>query len=101
MKVYVYRDPQFARAGNTVVAAAPMGAVVKAFGGGGVKNTAGLHAVFHGAIVYQEHPGSDCYLGVWGARKVAKFKAALRKHEQDVEVVQSAPPARLAWYGTE
>jgi hypothetical protein len=101
VKVYVFRDPHFAPAGDTVIAAAPLDSVVRAFGGGGIKNTDGLHAVFGGAIVFQEHAGAECYLGVWGARKAAKFKATIKRHEQDVEIVESAPPAKLAWYQTE
>jgi hypothetical protein len=100
MKVYVFRDAHFAPAGDTVVAAAPRDAVIRAFGGGGIKDTGGLHAAFGGAAVFQDDRNADCYLGVWGARKAAKFKAAIRKHEE-IEIVEAAPPAKLAWYQTE
>jgi hypothetical protein len=101
VKIYVFRDKRFAPAGDTVVAAASKDAVIKAFGGGGIKDTDGLQAVFGGAAVFQESPGADCFLGVWGSRKAAKFKATLKEHQQGIEVVESPPPARLAWYQTE
>jgi hypothetical protein len=101
VKIYVFRDKHFAPAGDTIVAAAPKDAVIRAFGGGGIKGTDGLQAVFRGAAVFQESPETDCYLGVWGSRKAAKFRTALKEREQDVEIVESPPPASLAWFQTE
>jgi hypothetical protein len=48
--VYVFREPRFAPAGDTVVCAAPLDLVVSVYGGGGLKGEGGLSAAFGGAI---------------------------------------------------
>ena len=97
--VYVFRDPHFAPARDTVACAAPIEEVVKVYGGGGLLNTAGLISVFRGAAVYRDSNGKT-YLGVWGARKAAKFRGALRRQDVELAVIEATPPARLVWYST-
>jgi len=98
--VFVFRDPHFAPAGNTVASAAPVDAVVSVYGGGGTKQSGGLSAVFGGVAVYRDDKSGAYYLGVWGARKAAKFRSALRRSGLEVETVKAPPPGRLAWYST-
>ena len=38
------------------------------------------------------------HLGVWGARKTAKFRNALKQSGVEVEIIKSPPPGRLVWY---
>jgi len=92
--LHIYRDPHFAPAGDTVVAAAPLDVVVDAYGGGGLVGEAGLSAAFGGAIVFKNHLTGACFLGIWGKRNAARFKAALEA-QGDVEVIDGPPPARL------
>ena len=98
--VYVFRDPHFAPAADTIVSAAPLEAVVKAYGRGGHKDTAGLIAAFGGAAVFRDDATEQIHLGVWGARKASKFRADLRRSGVDVDLVKAPPPGRLAWYST-
>jgi hypothetical protein len=98
--LYVFRDSHFAPAGNTVVSAAPLDAVVKVYGGGGIRQTGGLSSAFGGAAVYRDDSTGEYCLGVWGARKAAKFCNALRQLGWEIEVVNTPPPGRLAWYET-
>jgi hypothetical protein len=91
--IYVYRDPHFAPAADTVVAAARLGVVVAVYGGG-VFGEGGLAAAFGGAIVFKDN-ASDCrFLGVWGKRNAARFRAALSAH-CPIQVIDEAPPAPL------
>jgi hypothetical protein len=96
--IYVFRDPHFAPAGDTFVSAAPLEAVVRVYGGGGIKDAGGLSAAFGGAAVYRDDATSKIHLGVWGARKTAKFRNALKQSGVEVEIIKSPPPGRLVWY---
>jgi hypothetical protein len=97
--IYLFRDPHFARAGNAVACVAPVDAVVRAYGGGGINDTGGLAKTFGGAAVFRDDAG-NVYLGVWGARKASKFRNALIKSGAEIEVSKERPPAKLAWYQT-
>ena len=98
--IYKFRDGSFATAVDTIVSAAPLHAVVAVYGGGGTKHTAGLAAVFGGAAVFRDDATGECHLGLWGARKAARFRKALKESGMDVEVIEAPPPGRLAWYQT-
>jgi hypothetical protein len=98
--IYVFRDPHFAPAGDTFVSAAPLEAVVRVYGGGGIKDTGGLSAAFGGAAVFRDDATGKYHLGVWGARKTAKFRNALKRSSVEVEIIKSPPPGRLVWYET-
>jgi hypothetical protein len=98
--VYLFRDPHFAPAGDTVVCVAPSGEVVKVYGGGGFSDSAGLDAAFAGAVAFRDDRSGNVYLGVWGARKAAKFRNALRQTGLKLELIKAAPPGRLVWYST-
>jgi hypothetical protein len=102
ISVYVFRDPHFSPAGDTVVTAAPVKAVVEVYGGGGLMQTAGLSAAFGGCAVYRQGiVGSGKYhLGVWGERKAAKFRQSLRNAEMEVEIIKSPPPGKLVLWQT-
>jgi len=39
-------------------------------------------------------------ISVWGARKAAKFRGALRRQDVELAVIEAVPPARLVWYST-
>ncbi len=101
--VYVFRDLHFSPAGDTVVTAAPLKAVVAVYGGGGVHKTAGLSAAFGGCAVYcQGVLGRDKYhLAIWGERKASKFRQSLRNAGIDVEIIKSKPPGRLIYFHTQ
>jgi hypothetical protein len=98
--IYVFRDPHFAPAGDTFVSAAPLEAVVRVYGGGGIKDTAGLSAAFGGAAVFRDDATGKYHLGVWGARKAAKFRNALKQSGVEIELIKRPPPGRLVWYET-
>ena len=100
IKIYVFRDKNFAPAGDTMVSAAPIEAVVSVYGGGGIKDTGGLVAAFDGAAVFREDSTGARHAGVWGARKASRFRNALRKSGLEIEVVNSPPPGRLVWYSS-
>ena len=97
VQVYVFRDPHFSPAGDTLVTAAPVKAVMAVYGGGGVMQTAGLSSVFGGCAVYRHGlPGRRKYhLAVWGERKSSKFRQSLRNAGMEVEIIRSQPPGRL------
>lgn len=96
--IYVFRDPHFAPAANTVVSAAPLEAIVRVYGGGGFNETNGLSVAFGGAAVFRDDATGECHLGVWGNRKAAKFRNELRLSGLDVQTIDTAPPGRLVWY---
>jgi hypothetical protein len=98
--VYVFRGGPFSPAGNTVVSAADLDAVVKVYGAGGIHNSAGLSKAFRGAVFFRNDSGQS-FLGVWGARKASKFRSALKQAGLNIELVRSPPPARLIWWATE
>ena len=91
IQVYVFR------AGDTWVTAAPVEAVVAIYGGGGLKQTAGLSAAFRGCAVYGRSLlfGRARYLGIWGERKASRFRQSFRNAGMEVEIVKSPPPGRL------
>ncbi len=100
--VYVFRAPNFAPAGDTVVTAAPRKAVVAVHGGGGLKQTAGLSAAFGGCVVYRQGllGRGKYHLAIWGERKASKFRQSLRDAGMGVEIFKDNPPGRLIWYQT-
>jgi len=95
--LYVFRSTGFARAGESVVSAAPLDRVVSLYGGGGMHGEAGLAAAFGGAAFFRDGPAGEIYLGVWGARNASRFRAALRASGGDWEIIHGPPPARLVW----
>ena len=99
--IYVFRDKHFAPAGDTVVSAAPADAVKAVYGGGGIKGAGGLSAAFGGSAAFRDDTTGDYYLGVWGARKAAKFRNALKESGMKIEVIKAPPPGRLAWFSTD
>src|ERR1700719_1817635 len=95
--VFVYRDGHFARSGDSVVSAAPLELVVAVFGGGGLKDLAGLEAAFGGAAFFRNEETGFQYLGVWGARKASRFRRSLREAGARLDIVCEPPPARLVF----
>jgi len=102
ISVYVFRDPHFSPAGDTVVTAAPAEAAVAVYGGGGLKQTAGLSAAFGGCAIYGPSllGRGKRYLAVWGERKASKFRQSLRNAGLEVKVIKSPPPGRLLYWAT-
>jgi hypothetical protein len=97
--VYVFREPRFAPAGDTVVCAAPLDLVVSVYGGGGLKGEGGLSAAFGGTIFFQAEKTGAPYLGVWGARNASRFRSALRRRSV-LDIIRDRPPARLTSFQT-
>ncbi|HKD46880.1 MAG TPA: hypothetical protein VKB67_04295 [Rhizomicrobium sp.] len=101
VRVYLFRDDRFAPTTDTWVSAAPLDIVVDVFGGGGIKQTAGLSKIFGGAAVFENERTGSYYLGVWGARKASKFRGTLRSSGYEISIIRARPPGRLAWYQTQ
>ncbi len=96
--VYQFRSDGFSRSPNTVVAVAPMEAVISVYGPGGLTGEGGLSDAFGGAAIYTNDETGMCFFGIWGARNAAKFKADLGT-KLNIEVVTETPPARLSRWG--
>ena len=88
------------RRGNTVVSAAPLDAVITAFGGGGLFGEGGVDVMFGGCAFFRDDKTGPAYVGVWGARKASRFRTALRQAGLCVEIVRRPPPARLMFSQT-
>ncbi len=58
----------------------------------------GLSSVFSGIAVFRNDATGKYYLGVWGARKASQFRSRLRKAGFQTEIIEAAPPGRLAWH---
>jgi len=80
--------------GDTFAAAAPLREVVSVYGGGGLVGEGGLSKAFGRAIVFKQEDTGQYFLGVWGRRNTARFRAALRS-VGDIVVIGDSPPARL------
>jgi len=100
--VYVFRAPNFAPAGDTLVSAAPREAVVKIYGRGGLFHSGGLAKAFGGVAVYRAGlPMCGRYhFAIWGNRKASRFRNALRQGGLDVEIIKAPPPGRLVLWST-
>jgi hypothetical protein len=98
--IYLFKEPQFAPAGNTVVCVARRELVAHIFGGGGLVDTAGLSAAFGGAVVYKTNEATVQYLGVWGARNASRFRSALRRGGAVLDIVRETVPGRLDFFLT-
>jgi hypothetical protein len=61
--IFVFRDGQFARSGDSVVSAAPLQLVVSVFDGGGLKGETGLKAAFGGAAFFRNEKTESQYFG--------------------------------------
>lgn len=96
--VYQFRSDEFSRSPDTVVAVAPMEAVISVYGSGGLIGEGGLSDAFGGAAIYKNGKTGMCFFGIWGARNAAKFKADLET-KLNIEVVKETPPARLSHWG--
>ncbi|WP_220323806.1 hypothetical protein [Rhizobium wenxiniae] len=96
--VFVFRSGGFSRSPDTVVAVAPMEAVILVYGSGGLAGEGGLSDAFGGAAVYKNDETGTCFFGVWGARNAAKFKSDLES-KLNIEVIKETPPARLNNWG--
>lgn len=92
--VYLYRDPNFSALGDTFAAAAPLNEVISVYGGGGLVGEGGLSAAFRGAVVFKQEDTGQYFLGVWGRRNTARFRAALRS-VGEIAIIAEPPPARL------
>lgn len=53
-----------------------------------------IDRTFFGYVLFGQPLGKS-YVGVWGARNASRFRRLLRERGADVEIKQSAPPARL------
>ena len=95
--IYVFRDPHFAPAGDTIVSAAPLDLVVSVYGGGGLIGESGLSTAFGGAALFRNDETGECYLGVWGERNASRFRSALQA-ATDLTIAHEAPRARLVWF---
>jgi hypothetical protein len=93
--VYLFRAGNFARNGDSVVSVAPRDIVISVYGGGGFEGSDGLAAAFDGGCVYRNDDTGASFLGVWGARKASRFRAALRQSGLELDIVRQSPPARL------
>jgi|SRR5579883_13380 len=98
LAIYVFRGGPFGHDANACVA--PVDLVVGVFGGGGLKDSAGLSATFGGVAYFRNDETGAAYLGVWGARKASKFRSALRQVDANLEIVHRRPPARLIFFET-
>jgi len=98
--VYVFRDTRF-RGDNTVVSAAPQELVVSVYGDGGLVGEGNLAAVFGGCAYFRNDETGLSYLGIWGARRAAKFRTCLGKSGASIELIPEPPPARLVWFQTD
>lgn len=94
--VYLFRSEGIAPGSGTVMCAAPVDIVVKAFGGGGHHDQEGVRAAFGGNAFFRSDDTGECFLGVRGARNASRFRTALRRFVT-ITVVRQPPPARLAW----
>lgn len=94
--LYVFRSPAFPGS-NTVASAAALDLVVAVFGGGGMKGEQGLAETFGGAAFFRNEETGESYLGVWGARKVSRFRSRMRVAGGDLRIIREPPPARLVW----
>lgn len=99
--IYTFRDSHFSPAGDTVVSVAPRDVVVAIFGGGGVWDNGGLVVEFKGAVVFRDDETRKFFLGVWGARKAAKFRNAIKNSGCEIELLKTPPPGRLVLYSTQ
>jgi hypothetical protein len=98
LPIYVFRHAGFAPTADTVVAVAPVENVVSKFGAGGHWGEAGLVELFGGAVMFKNDETGACFLGVWGKRKAARFRARLRVGEA-VVIIHNSPPGRMVWIG--
>jgi hypothetical protein len=94
VQVYVFRTKSFARS-ETVATVASRDIVIAVFGGGGLKGTAGVEAVFCGSAYFQNNDTGAAYLGVWGSRNGGRFRSRIREAGMSVAIVHGPPPARL------
>jgi len=99
--IYMFRDRNFAPAGDTIVSAASLNIVVDVYGGGGLKGERGLVEAFGGAATFRNDDSGDLYLGVWGARNASRFRRRLGQAVKDIMVVTGHPPARLVTWRTQ
>jgi len=92
--IYLFRAEGFAPSGDTVVSMAPLEAVVAVYGGGGAFDADGLSATFGGAAIFRNDATGALFAGVWGTRKVSRFRREMRERVS-VVLVREAPEARL------
>lgn len=95
--IYVYRDPHFAPAGDTLITVAPLELINLVYGLGEGSRQAALAAVFGGAAVFKDEDSGAFYLGIWGKRNASRFRTALQRHA-DVAIVRAPPPGRLLYF---
>ena len=94
---FVFRDPHFAPAGDTVVCIADRRQMKPYMKKGE------LGSLFAGYVVFRDRPWpwGRSYLGVWGKRNASKFRRLLRERGANVRVVDHAPPGiRIAYFTT-
>ena len=94
VEVYLFRGKNYFRNSDTFVAVALDKVVVSTFGAGGSWGEEGIIKIFGGAMVYKNDETGVGFIGVWGKRKAARFRAALARHNT-VTIIQGPPPARL------
>jgi hypothetical protein len=94
---YLFRRAGIA-ASESVICVAPREIVASVFGGGGVKDAAGLTETFGGAAVFEDEEGERYYLGVWGSRNCSRFRTALRRAGIAITIVHASCPGRLKYY---
>ena len=95
LDAFVFRDPHFAPAGDTVVCIANR-AQMKAF----IKKSE-MGSLFSGYVVFRDRPWpwGQSYIGVWGERNASKFRRLLRERGANVQIVEHAPEgARIAYF---
>ena len=96
INIYLFRGAQIGMLPATVWCAAPMVTVSATFGGGGFYGEQGLVAVFGGAALFRNGVDENILLGVWGARRCARFRRLLREAGHALTIKDLPADIRMA-----
>lgn len=95
LDVYVFRDPHFSPAGDTLVCIAELSRMERFIPKEEVR------WAFSGQAVYRRWPWTT-YVGVWGRKNASRFRRFLRERGAELTIYREAPPRlRLAYWTTE
>ena len=94
LDVYVFRDPNFAPEGNTLVCIAPRRAMEP------FMSKSEVSRAFGGCAVYRRSLWTT-FVGVWGDRNASRFRRFLRERGAELAIHKEAPTnARLVSWTT-